>query len=42
MVTFSKEWLMIRCDIEMHLGRGVYVRSHQETNDAHLSLEASH
>ena len=38
-VTFSKAGHTIRCDIEMHLGRGIYVRSNQETLDAYLSLE---
>jgi ribosomal subunit interface protein len=38
-VTYSKEGINIRCDVEMHLGRGVYVRAHQETGDAYLSLE---
>ncbi len=37
--TFSKDGPMIRCDLEMHLGRGVYVRAFEETNDAYLSLE---
>lgn len=37
--TFSKDGPMIRCDLEMHLGRGVYVRANKETNDAYLSLE---
>lgn len=37
--TFSKDGPMIRCDLEMHLGRGVYVRAYEETNDAYLSLE---
>lgn len=38
-VTYSKDKHTIRCDIEMHLGREIYVRSHQETLDAYLSLE---
>jgi len=38
-VTFSKDGPMIRCEVEMHLGRGVKVRASQETDDAHLSLE---
>lgn len=38
-VTYSKDGHQVRCDIEMHLGRGVYVRSNQETLDAYLSLE---
>lgn len=42
-VTFSKEGApfhnLIRCDLEMHLGRGVYMRAHKETDDAHVSLE---
>ncbi len=42
-VTFSKEGSpfhsLIRCDLEMHLGRGVYVRAHEETDEAHISLE---
>jgi len=37
--TFSKSGHTIRCDLEMHLGRGVYVRAYEETLDAHLSLE---
>src|ERR1700722_4116959 len=37
--TFSKDGHMIRCDLEMHLEHGVYVRAHEETNDAYLSLE---
>lgn len=43
MVTFSSEGSpyhhMIRCDIEMHVGRDLYVRAHKETDDAHVSLE---
>jgi len=35
----SKNGPTIRCDIEMHLGREIYVRSHEETLDAYLSLE---
>ncbi|MBI2707525.1 MAG: ribosome-associated translation inhibitor RaiA [Proteobacteria bacterium] len=42
-VTFSKEGSpfhnMIRCDLEMHLGRGVYMRAHEETDEPHVSLE---
>lgn len=38
-ITFSKDGPTIRCDLEMHLGRGVYVRAHEETGDAYLSLE---
>jgi len=38
-VTFSKDGPLVKCDLEMHLGRGVYVRAHQETNDAYISLE---
>jgi ribosomal subunit interface protein len=38
-VIFSKDGPMIKCEIEMHLGRGVKVRASEETNDAHLSLE---
>lgn len=38
-VTYTKDNHTIRCDIEMHLGREIYVRSHQETLDAYLSLE---
>lgn len=38
-LTFSKDGPMIKSDLEMHLGRGVYVRAHEETNDAYLSLE---
>jgi len=38
-VTFSKDKHTINCDIEMHLGREVYVRAHQETLDAYLSSE---
>lgn len=38
-VTFSKDKHTIRCDIEMHLGREIYVRAHQETLDAYLSIE---
>lgn len=37
--TFSKDGPMIRCDLEMHLGRGVYVRANKETDDAYISLE---
>ncbi len=41
-VTYSKEGSpfhnMIRCDLEMHLGRGLYVRSHEETDEAHISF----
>lgn len=40
-VTFSKDGPLIKSDIEMHLGRGVYVRAHEETNDAYLSFEQS-
>ena len=35
----SKNGPTIKCDIEMHLGREIYVRAHEETLDAHLSLE---
>lgn len=38
-VTFSKDKHTINCDIEMHLGREIYVRAHDETSDAYLSLE---
>lgn len=38
-VTFSKDKHTINCDIEMHLGREIYVRAHQETLDAYLSIE---
>lgn len=42
-VTFSKAGSSfhptIRCDLEMHLGRGIYVRAHEETDDAHTSLD---
>lgn len=37
--TFSKDGPMIKCDLEMHLGRGVHVLAHEETNDAYWSLE---
>ena len=37
--TFSKDGPMIKCDLEMHLGRGIYVRANKETDDAYLSLE---
>lgn len=37
--TFSKDGNLIRCDLEMHLGRGVYVRAYEETDDAYLSLD---
>ena len=38
-VTYSKDKHTINCDIEMHLGREIYVRAHEETLDAYLSLE---
>ncbi len=38
-VTFSRNGPYIRCDIEMHLGRGVYVRANNDTEDAHISLD---
>lgn len=38
-VTFSRNGPLVRCDIEMHLGRGVYVRAYQDTEDAYISLE---
>lgn len=38
-VTFSRNGPKIRCDIEMHLGRGVYVRAYYDTDDAYVSLE---
>lgn len=38
-VTFSKDKHTVNCDIEMHLGREVYVRAHEETLDAYLSIE---
>jgi ribosomal subunit interface protein len=38
-VTLSKDGPMIKCEVEMHLGRGVKVRASEETNDAYLSLE---
>ena len=38
-VTFSKTGHMIKCDIEMHLAREIYVRAHEETLDAYLSIE---
>ena len=38
-VTFSKAGHMIKCDVEMHLGREIYVRAHEETLDAYLSVE---
>lgn len=37
-VTFSKNGPLIRCDIEMHLGRNVYVRAYYDTQDAYISL----
>lgn len=38
-VTFSKDKHIINCDIEMHLAREIYVRAHEETLDAYLSVE---
>ena len=38
-VTFSRDKHTIKCDIEMHLGREIFVRAHQETLDAYLSFE---
>lgn len=38
-VTYSKNGHMIKCDIEMHLAREIFVRAHQETLDAYLSVE---
>ena len=38
-VIFSKDSYMIRCDVEMHLGRGLYVRAHKEADDAHAGLD---
>ncbi|MBA3813476.1 MAG: ribosome-associated translation inhibitor RaiA [Alphaproteobacteria bacterium] len=38
-VTFSKDKHIINCDIEMHLARDIYVRAHEETLDAYLSLD---
>jgi ribosomal subunit interface protein len=38
-VTFSKDKHIINCDIEMHLGREIYVRAHEETLDAYLSID---
>ncbi len=40
-VTFSRNGPLVRCDLEMHLGRGVYVSAYQDTDDAYLSLEQS-
>lgn len=40
-VTFSRNGPKVRCDIEMHLGRGVYVRSYYDTDDAYISLDQS-
>lgn len=37
--TFSRDGPKIRCDVEMHLGRGVYVMANKETDDGYLSLE---
>lgn len=38
-VTFSKDKHSINCDIEMHLAREIFVRSHEATLDAYLSCE---
>ncbi len=38
-VTFSRNGPKIRSDIEMHLGRGVYVRAYHDTDDAYACLE---
>ncbi len=37
--TFSRNGPLVRCDLEMHLGRGVYVRAYKDTDDAYISLE---
>lgn len=42
-VIFSKDGSefhkLIRCDVDMHLGHGVYVRAHHETEEGPLSFE---
>lgn len=42
-VTFSRSASkirsMVRCDVEMHLGRGVYVRAYYDTDEAYVCLE---
>lgn len=38
-VTFSRNGPMVRCDVEMHLGRGVYVRAYHDTDEAYVCLE---
>ncbi len=38
-LTFSKDGPRVNCDIEMHIGSGIYIRAHKETDDAYLSLE---
>lgn len=38
-ITFSKDGPQVKCDIEMHLGRDIYVRAHEDTLDAYLSIE---
>ncbi len=39
-VFFAKDnSYLIRCDIEMHLGRGLYVRAHKDADEARASLD---
>lgn len=38
-VVFSKDSYKIRCDVEMHLGRGLYVRAHKEAEEAYGGLD---
>jgi ribosomal subunit interface protein len=40
-VVFSREAHLIRCDLQVHVGRGILVRTEAETGDAHGAFDAA-
>jgi len=36
-----RDGTFVRCDIDIHLGRGVYVRSHAETDDPYAGVDTA-
>jgi len=40
-VVFSREAHLIRCDLQVHVGRGILVRSEDEADDAYLAFDGA-
>ncbi|HTZ78938.1 MAG TPA: ribosome-associated translation inhibitor RaiA [Stellaceae bacterium] len=40
-VVFSREAHLIRCDLQVHVGRGILVRSEDEAGDAYLAFDGA-